>query len=120
MHRSLAHLLLALVLALVAGPAAAIVIPIEDFEAGGIRLGAARVRARYRLGGAGHTFTVEQSDGPVPVNLVLDMGLPHAPGRTWIDGTEADVETVPWGTGSRVRVQMPLDRLREIRVERPG
>lgn len=93
---------------------------IDAFEADGIRLGAARVRARYRPDGAGHTFTVNQSDGPVPVDLALDLGLPSAPERTWIDGKPAEIELAPSGTGVRVRVRVPLDRTREVRIEGPG
>ncbi len=89
---------------------------IEAFEARGVRLGPARVRVRYRLDQAGHTFTVEQSDGPVPLNLVLDLGLPDTPSQTWIDGEAAEVDLLPSNNGCRARVQLPLDRPREIRI----
>jgi hypothetical protein len=86
------------------------------FECGGIRLGDGTVHARYRADGAGHTLTVEQREGSVPINLVLDLGLYDAPEGVWLDGAPAEVETTSAGPVTRFRFQMPLDRPRRLRI----
>ncbi len=89
---------------------------LDWFECEGIPLGDARVHARYRADRAGHTLTVEQREGSVPINLVLDLGLHHAPENVWLDGDPAEVETVSAGPVTRFRFQMPLDRSRRLRI----
>lgn len=86
------------------------------FECGGIRLGDGTVHARCRADDAGHTVTVEQREGSVPINLVLDLGLYDPPEGVWLDGAPATVETTSAGPVTRFRFQMPLDRPRRLRI----
>lgn len=81
MRRSLAHLLLALVLALVAGPASAIVIPIEGFESG--------------LGGATTSGSVTVVDGTFGVSPLdgsaNQVHLSNGSGAVGVGTTETDM-----------------------------
>ncbi|MBW3534755.1 MAG: hypothetical protein KY453_05980, partial [Gemmatimonadetes bacterium] len=84
----------------------------------GLRVADARVTLRYSRRDDGHTFGIRQIGGRVPLTLVFEPEIPSdRPMRVRVDGAPADVGTEPAGERVRVRLQLPLDRDREVCVE---
>jgi hypothetical protein len=83
----------------------------------GIGLRDARVRLEYELANGTHRFRIAQESGAVPVMLVFEPVLAISrEARARVDGGAADVDVVPFGGRAQLRVQLPLDREREISI----
>jgi hypothetical protein len=83
----------------------------------GIALGDAAVTLAYESAGGSHRFRIAQESGRVPVMLVFEPILAvsaDAPVR--IDGASASLDVTPEGGRARFRVQLPLDRERELSI----
>jgi hypothetical protein len=83
----------------------------------GIALGDARVRLDYESGGGAHRFRIAQESGAVPVMLVFEPILAvGADVGVRVDGAAAQVDVIPRAGRAQIRVQLPLDREREISI----
>ena len=83
----------------------------------GITIGDAEVTMDYEAVGGAHRFRIEQRSGAVPLMLIFEPILAVALGApVRIDGEPADVAVAPTGGRAQARVQLPLDRMREIWV----
>jgi hypothetical protein len=84
---------------------------------GGIALRDAEVRLEYEAAGGSHRFRVVQESGAVPVMLVFEPILAvAADALVRIDGATAEVDVTPVAGRAQIRVQLPLDREREISI----
>jgi hypothetical protein len=89
----------------------------RTFEATGIRMGDALVALRYQRSGREHRFRVWQESGRVPVMLVFEPEVPETDvEKSLVDGGEAGLSHRSARGRASVRVQLPLDREREITV----
>jgi hypothetical protein len=91
------------------------------FRAVGLRMG----EAAFRLDVAGHAdlvqLEIEQTEGPVPVTLILE---PWVSGRAVravrVDGEPAELEVRRFEDGWVIPVQITLDHIRRMEIERDG
>lgn len=90
----------------------------EAFEIRGVRMGDVRVGLRYRRDGPRHTFVLTPTAGRVPPNLVFEPLLPlEGIGGVRVDGEAADLDRHRTGRWTGVRLQLPLDSVREVTVD---
>jgi hypothetical protein len=89
----------------------------RTFEATGIGVGDALVTLRYQRDGGEHRFRVRQESGRVPLMLVFEPEVPEKEvEKSLVDGVEAGLSQRSARGRASVRVQLPLDREREIAV----
>lgn len=80
-----------------------------------IPMGAVRIGLRYRREGGRHTFSLRQSRGGVPANLVFAPLVPERELRgVLVDGEPAELDVVRERGRVGTRVQLPLDAHREV------
>jgi hypothetical protein len=93
----------------------------SKFSVANIRVGTALVHMTYEREGRGHTFSVEQSEGATPINLVLKPGiLTGSTVEASVDGVAADLD---WNEESAglgwVQAQLPLDTTHTLTLRVP-
>jgi hypothetical protein len=94
------------------------------FRVRGVALADARVELDYRRDYAGEeardTFILRQTAGRVPVNLVFEPAIPGRVEGVWVDDEPAEVDLAPdpGRDRTRLRLQLPLDDVRRIRIAR--
>jgi hypothetical protein len=93
----------------------------SKFSVANIRVGTALVHMTYEREGRQHTFSVEQSEGATPINLVLRPGiLTGSTVEASVDGVAADLD---WNEESAglgwVQAQLPLDTTRTLTLRVP-
>ena len=87
------------------------------FSVGGIVIGDATVRMSYDLADGRHRFRFVQDSGAVPVMLVFEPLVAAGPNpEAWVDGARADLETSAAHGRLQAKVQLPLDREREVAI----
>jgi hypothetical protein len=83
----------------------------------GIRVADALLELDYLREAGEHVFRVRQRSGRIPVMLVFEPELPvTAVGVVLVDGVPAQLDTRSAGGRTALRVQLPLEREREIRA----
>jgi hypothetical protein len=87
------------------------------FEVTGIQMGDAQIALVYQRSGSEHRFRIRQDGGRVPVMLVFEPEVPEREvEKSLVDGGEAGLSHRSARGRSSVRVQLPLDGEREIKV----
>jgi len=83
-----------------------------------LRMGSARVTLAYRSDANNHVFSIEQTQGAVPINLVFEpsVRVPEI-GEARVDGETVDLDRIAMGPRVGVRLQLPLDGRREVTLE---
>ena len=91
------------------------------FRVSNIRVGTALVHMTYEREGREHTFTVEQSEGATPINLVLKPRIRIPPTvELSVDGVAADLDWIEESAGlGWVQAQLPLDTTRKLTLRIP-
>jgi hypothetical protein len=80
-------------------------------------MGDAQIALVYQRSGSEHRFRIRQDGGRVPVMLVFEPEVPEREvEKSLVDGGEAGLSHRSARGRSSVRVQLPLDREREIKV----
>ena len=84
-------------------------------DVSGLAVGDATVRMSYEATAGLHRFRIAQESGRVPLMLIFEPSLPAPSDAVLrVDGTVADVEVgAAWGR-ARARLQLPLDKEREV------
>lgn len=84
-------------------------------------MGDVRVTLGYRRDGRAHTFTLRQTRGSVPANLVFEPLVPEADlGSVRVDGQPAELEVIRRRGWVGTRLQLPLDPERRVVLEGRG
>jgi hypothetical protein len=91
------------------------------FRVEGLRVGDAGLDLEYRREGDRHTWLLRPTAGAVPLTIVLEPRLSLTAVRAvLVDGRPAEVDVVPVGARTAVRLQLPLDADRSLTVEGAG
>lgn len=87
-------------------------------EVRNLRMGDVRVTLAYQREGHLHTFTLRQTAGAVPANLVFEPLVAEGDLiSSAVDGEPADLEVVRTRGRVGVRLQLPLDAERKVALE---
>jgi hypothetical protein len=82
-----------------------------------LRMADSRVSMAYRQTGSRHVFTLEQTRGAVPINLVFEPTVPGKAVRdAHLDGKRVELDEIASHNRVGVRLQLPLDGPREIAI----
>jgi hypothetical protein len=80
-----------------------------------IRVGDARVTLRYERAGDLHRFELVPTAGSVPVTAVFEPSIAERQLQSIrVDGRAAELDVMPDGDRTRLRVQIPLDSARVV------
>ena len=90
------------------------------FRTDGLAVGDARLDLLYRREAEVRTFTLRPSGGGIPATVVLEAVVPGGVRAVVVDGRAASVETETVGGRTRVRLQLPVDAERSVRVTGTG
>jgi hypothetical protein len=91
---------------------------VRSFELRGIAIGDGRLALTYERLDEVVRFTVEPEAGPVPPLLVLEPLVAGGVARVRVDGAEAQLETRAANGRVVVPVQLAVDRIRTLEIER--
>jgi hypothetical protein len=89
----------------------------RPLEVAGIRAGDARIRIGISGSGDAHEVRILQESGRAPLNLVFApwlIGRAGRPPTVLLDGSEVEPEVRSVAGGTRVQMQFPLDRPRDV------
>lgn len=88
------------------------------FDATGLRVGDATIDLRYRKSGETHTFTLAQTSGRAPINLVFEPAVVPLGQEVQVRLAHeiAEVGTFERGNRLGVRLQLPLDHERRVTI----
>jgi hypothetical protein len=89
------------------------------FTAANLSIGDAAVSLAYRKSGARHTFTLTQTAGRAPINLVFEPAVAGKGSALTVrlGGETVDVGIFERGDRLGVRLQLPLDHERRVTIE---
>ena len=88
-------------------------------ELTGLSVGDAKLRIAIEGSEKGYELQITQEGGRVPLNLVFSPWLPAqggSPGSVLLGGTEVEADFLPVPGGTRIQMQFPLDRPRQVEI----